>query len=90
VLLKNTRDKQQFTHLARQVYPENSQSLHEAYLDATEQAHGYLVLDFAQDTDDKLRYRTRIFPDNHPTIFYVPPVGGTSNETVQLPYYTRA
>jgi hypothetical protein len=46
---------QQFTHLARQVYPENSNSLYESYLDATEKAHGYLVLDFAQDTDDKLR-----------------------------------
>jgi hypothetical protein len=90
VLLKNTRDKQQFTHLARQVYPENSKSLYEAYLDATDQAHGYLVLDFAQDTHDKLRYRTHILPDEHPIIFYVPPIGGTSNETVQLPYSTRA
>jgi hypothetical protein len=61
VILKNTRDKQQFTHLARQVYPENSKSQHEAYLDATDKAHGYLVLDFAQDTDDKLMYRTHIF-----------------------------
>jgi hypothetical protein len=90
VLLKNTRDKQQFTQLARQVYPENSKNLYEAYLDATDTAHGYLVLDFAQDTDDKFRYRTHIFPDEHPIIFYVPPVGGKSNETVQLPYSTRA
>jgi hypothetical protein len=35
VLLKNVRDKNQFTHLARQVYPENSSSLCKAYLDAT-------------------------------------------------------
>jgi hypothetical protein len=90
VLLKNTRDKQQFTHLARQVYPENSQSLHEAYLDATDKAHGYLMLDFVQDTDDKLRYRTRIFPDEHPIVFSVPPIGGASNETVQLPHSMRA
>jgi hypothetical protein len=48
------------------------------------------VLDFAQDTDDKLRYRTRIFQDEHPITFYAPPIGGKSNETVQLPYFTRA
>jgi hypothetical protein len=90
LLLKNTRDKQQFTHLARQVYPQNNKSMYEAYLDATDQAHGYLVLDFAQDTDDKLRYLTHIFPDEHPIIFYVPPMFGTSYETVQLPYSTRA
>jgi hypothetical protein len=90
VLLKNTRDKQQFTHMERQVYPENSKSLYEAYLDATDKAHGYLVLDFLQDTEDKLRYRTNIFPDEHPIIFYVPPIGGKSYETVQVPYSTRA
>jgi hypothetical protein len=90
VLLKNTRDKQKFTHLARQVYPENSKSLYEAYLVATDKAHAYLVLDFAQDTDDKLRYRTYIFPDDHTIILYVPPIADQSYETVQLPYSTRA
>jgi hypothetical protein len=90
VLLKNTRDRQQFTHLARQVCPENSKSLYEAYFDATDKAHGYLVLDFAQDTDDKLRYRTHIFPDEQPIIFYVPPIGGTNNKTVQLPFSKSA
>jgi hypothetical protein len=90
VLLNNTRDKQQFTHLARQVYPENSKNLYEAYLDAAGKAHGYLVLDFAQDTDEKLRYRSHIFPEEHPIIFYVPPIGGKSYETVQLPCSTRA
>jgi hypothetical protein len=90
VLLKNTRDKQQFTHLARQVYPENSTSLYESHLDATEEAYGYLVLDFAQDTDDKLRYRTHIFPDEHPIQFYIPPIDGKSYETFQLPYSKHA
>jgi hypothetical protein len=87
VLFKNSRDKQPFTHLARQVYSENSKSLYEAYLDATDNAQGYVVLEFAQHTDDKLRYQTRIFPDEHPIILFVPPVGGTSNETVQVTFY---
>ena len=55
VLLKNTRDKNQITYLARQVYPENSAGLYKVYLEATEKPHGYLVLDFAQYTDDRLR-----------------------------------
>jgi hypothetical protein len=90
VLLKYTRDKQQFSHLARQMYPEKSKSVYDPYFYATENGHGYLVLDFAQDTDDKLRYRTHIFKEEHPIIFYVPPISGTSYETDQLPYCTRA
>ena len=45
VLLKNVRDKNQFMFSARQVYPENSNSLYKAYLDATRRPHGYLLLD---------------------------------------------
>jgi hypothetical protein len=90
VLLKNTRDKEQFSHLARQVYPENSKSLYDSYLDATVNALSYLLLDLAQDTDDRLRHRTHVFPDEHPIHFYVPPMGGKSYETVQVPYSTRA
>jgi hypothetical protein len=76
VLLKNTRDEQQFSHLARQVYHENSKSPYESYLEARGKVRCSFVLYFAQDTDDKSRYRTRIFPDEHPITFYVPPIGG--------------
>ena len=72
VLLKNTRDKNQFTYLARQVYPEDSAGLYKAYLEGTKRPHGYLVLDFAQDTDDLLRFRTHIFPGEGPTVVYTP------------------
>ena len=72
VLLKNTRDKNQFTYLARQVYPEESAGLYEAYLEATKEPHGYLVLDFAHDTDDLLRFRTHIFPGKGPPVVYTP------------------
>jgi len=58
--------------LARQVHPEDSNSLYNAYLDATERPHGYLILDFAQDTNDRLRYGTNFFPDEYPPIIYVP------------------
>jgi hypothetical protein len=70
VLLKNVRDKNQFLYLARQAHPEGSQSLYESYRDATTQPHGYLILDFAQDTDDRLRFRTNVFPDEGPITVY--------------------
>jgi len=63
VALNNVRDKSQFHYLARQVHPEDSYGLYRSYLEATESAHGYLILDFAQDTDDRLRYRSNGFPD---------------------------
>jgi len=65
------RDKNQFLFLARQVYPEDSNSVYRAYLDATEKAYGYLMLDLSQDIKDKFRFRTRIFPTEYPPAFYV-------------------
>ena len=49
---------------------EASASLYEAYREATQNPHGYMILDFAQDTDDLLRYRTNVFPSEYPSIIY--------------------
>jgi len=71
VAFKNVRNKKQFIYLASQVYPENSVGLYNAYLDGTKEAHGYLLLDLIQNTNDGLRFRTRIFPyDNPPLTVY--------------------
>ena len=83
VVLKNVRDKNQFTFLARQVYPEDSASLFESFQNATKLPHGYFILDFAQDTDDRLRFRTNVFPDEGPPAVYAPIDDET--ESVQLP-----
>jgi len=72
VLLKNVREKNQFLYLARQAYPEDSHSLYDAYRDATRQPHEYPTLDFAQDRDDTLRFRTYVFPDEGPPNVYAP------------------
>jgi len=86
VALKNVRDKSQFQHLARQVHPEHSDSLYKAYLDATERPHGYVILDFAQDTDDRLRYRTSFFPDEYQPKIYVPTTTtGDEADKIELP-----
>jgi hypothetical protein len=71
VVLKIVRDKKQFSHLALQVLPHDSKVLSDAYLNATEEPHGYLVLDLSQDTNDRLWFRTCIFPEEEPSIFYV-------------------
>jgi hypothetical protein len=71
VVLKNVREREQFSHLARQVLPHDNKGLSDAYLNATVEPHGYLVLDLSQDTNDILRFRTCIFPEKEPPIFYV-------------------
>lgn len=69
VCFKNPRDQSQFLHLARQVYPKFPLFLQEAYFDATKRPHGYLLLDLKQSTDDSLRFRTNIFPNEKMTIY---------------------
>jgi len=84
VALKNVRDKSQFQYLARQVHPEDSDSLYKLYPEATERAHGYLILDFAQDTDDRLRYQTNVFPDVYPPIIYMSTKKGDEADKIEL------
>jgi len=50
VALKNVRDKKQFMFPGIQVYTEDIIGLYNAYLDATQEPHGYLLLDLTQDT----------------------------------------
>jgi len=52
------------------VLPEDSAILCEVYREATQNLHGYMILDFAQDTDDLLRYRTNVSPSEYPPIIY--------------------
>jgi len=85
VVLKNVRDNQ-FYHLARQVYPEESDGLFQAYLNATEATHGYLLLDLFQDMDD-LRFRTCIFADEASTVIYAD-IGDETHKG-ELPHSSR-
>lgn len=72
VVFKNPRDRAQIRHLARQVYPENSRFLQEAFHDATSQPHGYLLLDLKQSTPENCRFRTCIFPSDQFCYVYIP------------------
>ena len=73
VAFKNPRDRIQIQTLSRQVCPENSRYIQEAYKDATDQPFGYLLFDMKQSTPDLHRYRTNIFPSDDPqNIIYIP------------------
>ena len=69
IIFKNPRDKAQFSQLARQMLPGKTQFLNECYVDATSRAHGYLFLDFKQQTPDNLRVRTNIIPGEKVIIY---------------------
>src|SRR5258705_1189705 len=54
-IFNNTRARSQISFLARQLYPEDSKFLTQAYADATIMPHGYILLDLKQQTPDMLR-----------------------------------
>ena len=63
IAFKNPRDASQISHLAKQVYPHAPRLLVDAYKEATHRPHGYLVLDFRQETHDLYRLREGVFAD---------------------------
>jgi hypothetical protein len=68
IIFKQPRDKVQISVLARQMFPNNSKALLEAFDDATSKNHGYLFLDFNQSTSENLRIQTDI--TERPRIIY--------------------
>ena len=65
ILFKNPRDGSQIHHLAKQIAPSNPAFVVDAFKQSTEQAHGYLMIDLKQKTDENLRLRNSIFPESH-------------------------
>ena len=62
VLLKNVRAGPQIKCLGRQLFPEKSRLLSEAYGDAMKEAYAYLIVDLFPHSDSQYRIRTHIFP----------------------------
>jgi len=71
ILMKNDRDKQQISILSRQISPNNSNYIIQAYQDATKEPYDYLLLDFSPITDNTIRLRSKIFPNQFPMITYL-------------------
>lgn len=63
VLFKNARDAAQITYLARQMYPGKSSFMVEAFRDATSTPYSYLLIDLKPDTEENMRVRTNVFPE---------------------------
>jgi hypothetical protein len=60
VLFKNPRDRSQIIHLARQIYPRQQEFFLSCFEDATQQEHGYLLVDLSPNTIEDLRLRANI------------------------------
>jgi len=69
IMFKNPRDQQQIKVLARQMYDKDFKVMTEAFTDATNQAHGYLLIDLKQATPDHLRLRASILPGEDLAIY---------------------
>lgn len=69
VLFRNLRDASQIQTLGRQIFPNRSHFLIDAYQDCMKVPFNYLVIDMSPCGEDRYRLRTRIFP-NEDTIIY--------------------
>ena len=87
VLFKNPRDRSQIYHLARQICPTCPKEVVDIYNEATVKPFSYLLFDNCQTTNDQIRLRTCIFPDEM-TIVYVPisttTTTNTDHETIEI------
>ena len=54
-IFKNPRDKQVIENFAKQAFPGKVQAVREAYADATEEPHSYLMIDMTQTTPERVR-----------------------------------
>jgi len=73
VFFKLPRDVSQFTHLARQMFPDSLRHALESYKNATQQPYSYLLLDLRCNQDVELRLRSNIFPSDRQVVpVYVP------------------
>jgi hypothetical protein len=70
VLFNNKRDVSQISRLGSQIMPGKVAYFRDSYEKATSRRYGYLLIDFSPDTDKKYQLRTRIFPDEAPTIVF--------------------
>ena len=71
VIMKNPRDKQQVSILARQFNPNNPKFVIESFEEATKKPHSYLFIDFHPETKPTIRLRSDIFKHEFPIKVYL-------------------
>lgn len=70
-LMRNERDKQQISTLAKQCCPGNNTFVLQAFKDATKYPYSYLLIDFAPDSCSILKLRSKIFQSEFPYTIYL-------------------
>lgn len=65
VLFQNHRDRSQIWTVARQVAPRSSASFVNIFEQVTGKPYGYLIVDCTPQCENKFRWRTNIFLDEH-------------------------
>ena len=68
VAFKHPRDAKQINVIAQRCHVKNPKLVTDAYYDATRSPYGYLFMDFTQETEDFLRIRSNIFPNENDEI----------------------
>jgi hypothetical protein len=76
---KNPRDSSQIMHLAKQLSPNNTRYVVEAYREATRRPYSYMFFDFHQGTPDNIRVRSDILPKQMPMKVWMPKTCSTSS-----------
>lgn len=74
---KNPRENAQIQTLARQLSPQNSKWIVEAYHKVTEAPHQCFLIDLTQQCEEKLRYRSHYLPREFPMRVWLPSGGVT-------------
>ena len=69
VIFKNPRDGSQIVHLAKQMYPGKTNYVRQAFALATQEPHGYLLIDLKQTTPEGMRLRSHIFPGERQEVY---------------------
>ena len=84
LLLRNPRDSLQVSALARQIFPSAPNKLLKPYMEATSKPHGYLFIDFKQETPEKYRIVKNIFhSESYDQQQNYPPRYSISEDTVR-------
>ncbi|GFQ68868.1 uncharacterized protein TNCT_79931 [Trichonephila clavata] len=63
ILFRNNRDQSQIACFGRQVFPNRSKFFMDAYKKATAEKYQFLLVDCFPTTDEELRLRQSLFPD---------------------------
>lgn len=73
ILFKNSRDMNQVNTLCRQIYPQNSKFMLDAFIKATSEPYNYLFINLHPLTTPAFRLSASLFPDvNGLHWFYAP------------------